>query len=479
MTLVQRRLLGLTLTLIVGGSAAGLAWWQFHHSQEQQKTEETSAKVLSFSDPALIREVALKTPAGAFTMEREGTAAGGNDWMIVTPVRTKADGATVSALLNELAQLKRKSNPGATTHDNGIAGDRKLFGLDPPRFRVTVSDSQGKQETLTAGIKNSFDGSLYVEREGSPKVLMVLAAIEYQLDQNLFKLRDKRLLNFLPSEVLKLEAAVADKTRYALEHVDEQHWRLTSPRAVAADTDAVAAIVTELGNVVATAFVSEGASPDDLKRTGLDKPALTLILTLRQGAPRRLLFSEVSGKDGKKRYATLGSGNPIIEIASNAVLEKVLVDAETLRDLHVLTFAREQVGTLEISSGNTSLAFKRSGESGGDVWSMTAPATAKAQDATVTGLVYRLWNLKAKRIVLEAAKPADLSRLGLAKPSLRVTVKSPDGAALGTILFGNVEGEDQYVMRADGTRVDTVPVSVSRAIALDPTAYQEAAAAQK
>jgi hypothetical protein len=213
---------------------------------------------------------------------------------------------------------------------------------------------------------------------------------------------------------------------------------------------------------------------------GLARPRAAVTLRPRQGPPRTAVFSEVADPSGvKKYYASLGGAAPVLELSSNWVLDRVAVDAESLRDKRTLPFARDDVATLTVQGGDKTLAFERKTEGGAERWSLTAPEKVKAQDATLAGLLYRLWNLKAKRIVAEKVAPAELAKLGLAEPALRVTLARADGSPLGTLLFGKVEGDEQYAM-AEGTgRVDLVDAAVARDIPLDPGNYRDEASGKK
>ncbi len=477
MTLVQRRLAGLAVTVVLGGAAAGVALWQARRSETSAKEDAAGKKVIDIGDTKAVREVEITTPGGTFVLQREGTAAGAPAWAIVKPLRTPADGFAVDGLVGALADLERTASLGEK--DEAAIADKARFGLAPPRFRVTLVTAEGKRTTLLAGDKNDYDGSLYVQREGRDEVLTVGGALEYQLDKDLFKLRDKRLTAFEGNEVAKLAVDVDGKPRWAVESTGPDTWKLTAPRPVAADTVEVSAVLSALSSASATSFVGEAATPADLARYGLDHPKARAVLTLRAGAPRTLLFSAVADKGAKKYYATLGVASPILELSSSWVLDKIAVDPDSLRDTHVLPFDREAVAVLDLEGAGKKLSFSRKSEAGIDRWSMTAPEAAKAQDATLEGLLYRLWNLKSKKIVTEMASPADFARLGLDRPSLTVTLAKSGGAKLGTFHFGTIDGEDQYVTTPGSRRIDVVESSLSKDVSLDAAKYRDDVTAKK
>lgn len=475
MTLVQRRLWGLFATLALGGGALGVAVWQMRESERREGEEAARAKVLRVAAPQAVTGVELATPGGTLVLAREGTSTGESAWVVTAPVRTAADANAIDTLVGELVGLERKSVVG--DKEPAAVADKKLFGLEPPRFRVTLTTASGEKETLLGGKKNSFSGALYVQREGAPEVMLVEGALEYQLDKDLFKARDKRLVAFANDDVAALTVRVDGKPAYAVAQ-ENGRVRLTAPRELPADSVEVTGLFGALSGALATEFVAEAASAQELRRYGLAEPKVAATLQLRTGAPRTLLFSEVGTAGDRRYYAGTGPGGPVIALSSGWAVEKLAVDAASLRDEHVLAFAREEVTALEIRAGETTLGFSRTVTDGADDWRITAPEQAKAQDAVLTGMLYRLWNLQANRIVTEHATAKDLARFGLAEPALRVKLDGED-RTLGTILFGKTEGDVQYAMAEGGTRVDTVDASVAQGLATDLAAYREDATAKK
>ena len=60
-----------------------------------------------------------------------------------------------------------------------------------------------------------------------------------------------------------------------------------------------------------------------------------------------------------------------------------------------------------------------------------------------------------------------------------MSVAKTDGASLGTLLFGKVEGDEQYAMAQGSERVDLVDAGVAKDIPLDPGNYKEEPSAKK
>jgi hypothetical protein len=139
-------------------------------------------------------------------------------------------------------------------------------------------------------------------------------------------------------------------------------------------------------------------------------------------------------------------------------------------------FDRAQVGTLTLVKGDQKLSFTRTPGDAGETWEMTAPEKQKAQGATLAGMVYRLWSMKAKHVAVEKASAKDLEKAGLDKPVAVVELKKADGSPLAHLVFGKTEGDSQYVT-GDGVRIDQVDPSVEKELSVSPAEYKEEATA--
>jgi hypothetical protein len=102
-----------------------------------------------------------------------------------------------------------------------------------------------------------------------------------------------------------------------------------------------------------------------------------------------------------------------------------------LRDKSVLTFDRDKVDGLELTSDGTTVQLARSG----DEWKLTKPVAARGDYATIEGIVERLATLQMQGIV--AADGGDLKQYGLDRPVATITVVS--GSSRATVMFGKTD----------------------------------------
>ena len=195
MTLVKKRLLSLTALCLVAGAVGVGLWWQ----ERQGSTEDAARESAQHLFEGTLEQVAtaeLKTPQGEFKMSHLGT--GEAAWALTEPLNTLAEASTVESLLRAALELKRTARVGGQGPKDdprqGVAPvqDLAIFGLEPPRYTLTLITRDGLRQSLRVGKKNGFSGALYVKREGSPDVALVDGNFEYQVDKDLFKLREKR-----------------------------------------------------------------------------------------------------------------------------------------------------------------------------------------------------------------------------------------------------------------------------------------------
>lgn len=496
MTLVKKRLLSFGALVLAGCALGYVAVMQSDHLDEKAKADKTKTQLFNIADAGSIRVLRLTTPKGRIVVERDESAKG-EVWMVTEPIRTRADSVAVNGIVEQLAQLQHtvvvqtdsvRSNEGPakpavasvaknTENAGGNNEELAVFGLAPARFTVTLVEKSGHESTLEVGKRSSFDGSLFVRRDRASNVLVVPGSLEYQLDKELFDLRDKRLVSFEPNEVTKLSVKSEGKATYTVVKEGER-YKLSEPIAVAADNETVSMLLSALTTSNAKNFVAEKTTADEMRRFGLERPQLDLAIELSVGSPLRLLIGEVRNGDGDKAvrtyYATLAGGaGPVVELSSNWLVEKVAVSADSLRDKRVLPFEREQVARLVLRKGETSLTFERKNDGDNHSWAITKPAAAKVQDAALTGIIYRLAKLKAKRIHSEVATASDKQAKKLDNPALVVELFATNGTAIGSLSFGATEGDEQFASGSPGDRIDVVEKSFADEISLDPASYKE------
>lgn len=480
MRVVKKRLLNLVFLAAAGALAGFLLFWQVQSSDEEQKAKEEQAKVLDIAAPDDVQALRLETPKGTFVLTRQTGVDGASSWQIKEPLVTAAEDSTIDGIVRALVELRRSGVVGKKDPNGHVMPPKELFlfALEPPRIKVTLTDKAGVDHVLLVGKKNTFDGTIYVKRQDAPDVMQVPGNLEYQVDRDLYALRDKRVAVFEPEAVEKM---VVERPKgegnYTVERKGEGFW-LRSPLDVAADSAQVEGALSALANIRARSFETEKATPDNLARWGLDKPSVRVQLFLKgRDEPLVILLNEQKIGD-TTRYSAMQEGeHPILELGSEWAFKKVALTPASLRDLRVLVFDRDAVTKLTLARADSTVVLEKRDDPQKErgTWTVASQDGVKAQDATVTGLLYRLSSLKARRVASEDVTAQKLAGFGLDPPDVTITLAGKDGAAMGSVAFSKDKDGERFAHASDSQRVDVVDASIVNDFSFDAKDYVQAA----
>jgi hypothetical protein len=207
-------------------------------------------------------------------------------------------------------------------------------------------------------------------------------------------------------------------------------WRITAPIAVKADEGEAGGIVTNLASLEIQRVVDE--HPTDLAQFGLAAPRIEVgFKTAGQAQASSLLLGDKNATGGEV-YAKL-PGSPRVFLVS-AFLESTFNKGTfDLRDKTILSFDRAKVDSLDIVTKDQKLAFAKTG----DLWTMTSPVAARADQGQVEGAIGSLQTLAMKSIAAPDVAEKDLAKYGLDKPELTATVGA--GSTRATIAIGKAD----------------------------------------
>ncbi|XXF80446.1 DUF4340 domain-containing protein [Myxococcaceae bacterium GXIMD 01537] len=409
--------------------------------------------------PALTR-ITVTARGGTTTLER-----GDSGWRLTAPVSAPADRRAVEALLTQLQSARLR----ATVEENPTEADLARYGLSPPAFTVTASGDDGAASvTLHGGIENPFDGSVYVRREGDPRVHTAEGSVRLALDKGPFELRDKEVLALDPASVRSIEV----KTRahaWTLERGDDKAWRLMKPSARLADEARVKELLSSLKSQRALAFPPDSAA--ERTRMGLDAPMAEARFTLVTGEPVRLRLAVRDGEAHAYALREQGSDATLTEVPAGALTALDVAPGE-LRDRKVLNFKREDVRRVvfQPDEGGAPFSVTRLKGSGVvDDWEVDAPSRARAQKWKLVAVLGGLSALKASAFVEAPSKRGE--KYGLTASSRGVTLLGADGQVLARLSLGQevpnepgrlyAQGSGDEVMEVESSRLNDLPEALA------------------
>lgn len=225
-------------------------------------------------------------------------------WKLTQPMRADADDATVGSLLAALAasDLKRtlEKKPGAA--------DLKSFGLEPPAIKVSITLKNGLTlPTFAVGAKTPLGDSAYVRRGSDPTVYLTDGSIVLALEKQPNDLRDKTIVTFPAQQATKVEIQMPPGQALVLVKGEKEQWTLEAPVKRNAGADAVSEYLAALTRLRVKTFADD--QPTDLKKYGLDRPALKISIDGKDG--KNLAALQVGGKSADGYYAR-AEGSPAV-----------------------------------------------------------------------------------------------------------------------------------------------------------------------
>jgi len=182
-------------------------------------------------------------------------------------------------------------------------------------------------------------------------------------------------------------------------------WKLTEPKPLPADQDAVSGVVTNLSNLNADAVIEENAS--DLKQYGLADPTLDITVKRKDGKTDELLIGDDT-PTGAGAYAKVAGSPKVVTIAS---FVKTSLDKkpEDLRDKRLLTFDQDKITRVDLQAKGPAVEF---GKDAQGEWQILKPKPLRADSSAVNGVVDKLRDAKMD---LTAAGDANKSFAGAAR----------------------------------------------------------------
>jgi hypothetical protein len=207
---------------------------------------------------------------------------------------------------------------------------------------------------------------------------------------------------------------------------DGETWRLTQPVEAKADQGPAASLVASLTLARIERTVEE--KPASLADFGLEPPALTVALKVKDKAEPVTLLLGKNSPTGSWMYAKRGDSSAVLMVPASLKgdLEKTSTD---LRDKTIVSLDPAKATRVELKGKDSTIVAAKSGEE----WWLEQPIKVKADGFAIDRLVNAVRDLKAKEFMAEAT--TDFARYGLTRPDYRVTVSEKDARAPTTVLI--------------------------------------------
>ncbi len=150
------------IVLIVLGAYVGYFVWGGHGKSAKATPTPTLEPVLSGLKAGNVTDVIIAGAPKIMALRKEN-----GKWEVLNPKKQEGDGREIERAIGHLV---------SASPTRVITGTENLkdFGLDSPKWYITLKTSDGKVETLRVGNQNPSEVYYYVQLEGEKdKVYMV------------------------------------------------------------------------------------------------------------------------------------------------------------------------------------------------------------------------------------------------------------------------------------------------------------------
>ena len=244
-------------------------------------------------------------------------------WELQTPIgKIKADADAVSDLIFGVDSLEAAAFVDGRNH-NFVS-----YGLAPPSIKVAFTQ-RGEEKPAVLFIGNrTQDGTVYVKSEQSEQVVRVKPALIDNIALGAAWLRDKRVLSFHIDDAIRLTSTVPDAPAFTCQRLGT-NWRLTAPVQEDANNAEVNAIIYELDDLMAAAFVGSTSTLTDTT-TGFSNPNVQLTVELRNQKVYTLQVGNPVNASGRF-YARLQHEPNLIFLLTAELIPKLKTPLERIR----------------------------------------------------------------------------------------------------------------------------------------------------
>lgn len=416
----------IALLIVLGGLGAYIYFVLLKQTDETASKQE---KAFAGLESDKIDELKVKSESGdVTTVKKEGGA-----WKIVSPLAATASDSDVSSIANTLASLEVvrivDENP----------ADLKDYGLDAPRVEVDFNAGGKPAGRLRIGQKTATGANLYALRNDDKRVVLIAQYQESSLNKSTFDLRDKTIVKFDRDKVDGVDVTVDGKPiELAKAGAD---WKLTKPINARADGSAVEGLISRVETAQMKSIVTSEPTPADLKKYGLDKPAV--LANMRLGSARATLMLGGKADDGSV-YARDAS-KPDVFTVDGALADDLKKGADDYRRKDMFELRAFNATRVEITRGGQTVTFERvksTDKDKPDTWRRLAPAEGTPDRQKVEDFLAGLADIRATSFVDAKTKT------GLDSPAMAVVAKFDEGKKEERVTFGK-NGNDVYASRAD------------------------------
>jgi len=436
-----------TIFLLIGFVLL-LGYMLFLDKKPVDKASAPEEKLVTLAS-ADIEKITLKKESETLTFKKDDKG----DWLVAEPLETKADASEVNMLAEAFADLKIER----VVEKEG--GDPKKYQI--PLKEISIwSKGQTTPVKVLVGMENPLDKSLFAQKEGDKRIVLIPSAISTSLGKTLFDYRQKDVFKFETGDVTGIKLQTKD-AKWDAQKKDDG-WFLQAPLKAQAKEMKITGFLDALGNMKAKEFAAENKSADDLKKYGLDKAEAKVTLAIPK-SNKDVTFLIHKATD--KTYVTTSDSNKII-VADGDPFAELDKKPDDYRETKVAAFSSWQASKVALKKGGLDLILTKAAN---DKWYFDAAQKEEADASKIETFVRKIESLESTEFV---DAPKSLAEHGLDKPQAEMTITTKEAGEKAveksvTVFVGKDDKDKKkvvvknakldYLFRVDSSLLDDFP----------------------
>lgn len=388
---------------------------------KKKAAEEKAGKLVDIKSEDLAK-MEVTTGDGTLVFEKDDKG----DWQLTAPLVAKADSYEVGSLADNFSSLRIQR---VVEED---AADPAIFGIPGRTVSLWV---KGKDDPvrILVGMENPIDNSLFVKREGDPRVVLVAGYLKSPLEKKIFDFRQKDIFRFETTEVKEVSVRAAGASWEAA--LEEGGWFLRSPIKAKASKSKVEGLLDSLSSLRAKEFVSEDKKAGDLKKYGLEKPDYEAALSM-PASGEDIVFS--FHKEGESLYATTSRSNKIIAF-EGTLLSDLERKIDEIREKKLADFYSWEAFKVAVRKGGFSLTAVKDKAGDEEKWLLETDLRDPANRYKVEDFIRRVERLEAAGFI---DRPGPLPGYGLEPPAAEIRIWTKSGSGKEEEMVWFIGNED-------------------------------------